>query len=81
MAENCVTSLQIRAARVLLNMSQEQLASLCEFSIMTIQKAEKNIESVRKLYRDKIIFVLQQNGIDFTFPDEHTIGLSLKLKK
>lgn len=60
-----VTARQIRAARALLDWSQDDLADACDLSIATIRKFETGQISPRDTTLQAISFALEARGIEF----------------
>lgn len=64
--EQLITPAQIRAARMLINMSQAELAELVDLSVVTIKRAESEREvPISSEAVDLIKQTLEANGIDF----------------
>lgn len=64
--EQLITPAQIRAARMLINMTQAELAELVDLSIVTIKRAESEREvPISSEAVDLIKQTLEANGIDF----------------
>ena len=72
--KNFVSASQIRAARALLDWSQEDLASASDLSIATIHKIESGQISPRNKTISSIISTMEQANIEFTSP----MGVQLK---
>ncbi|MBV8061673.1 MAG: helix-turn-helix domain-containing protein [Alphaproteobacteria bacterium] len=64
-----INASQIRAARAILEWSQEDLAERTALSITTIRKIESGGISPRDTTNDSILAVLEDNGIEFTPPE------------
>ena len=76
-AEISLTGIQVRAARTMLGMTQEQLAQLSLVSLPTIKDFEKDlrkphVRTVRDLKR-----TLEEQGIVFLAPEDGSIGVLL----
>jgi len=71
---NFINARQIKAARALLDWSQEDLSLAAELSIATIRKIESGSISPRDKTMDSIKKALEEANIEFTFPD----GVRLK---
>jgi transcriptional regulator with XRE-family HTH domain len=72
---------QIRAARALLGIGQQELSTLAEVGINTVKRVEQSAEmvgSVRTLW--KIQTALEQAGIEF-IPGDETKGPGVRLKR
>lgn len=76
----------IRAARGLLNISQEKLGELAKVSTRTLIKIEAGSEgrpdARRRAVHDAIRKALEEtHGVEFVFPDEHTgEGVRMRLR-
>jgi predicted transcriptional regulator len=72
---------QIKAARALLDWSQEQLAAAAEVSIPTIKRLEANDGPLggRGLTVDKILHSMTAAGVEFI--DENGGGPGVRLRK
>ena len=71
---------QIRAARALLGIGQQELSELAEVGINTVKRVEQSVElsgSVRTLW--KIQTALERAGVEFIPADEHK-GPGVRLK-
>jgi transcriptional regulator with XRE-family HTH domain len=71
---NNINARQIKAARALLDWSQEDLASSSGLSIATIRKIESGSLSPRDKTMGSIVSALEEANIEFTHPD----GVRLK---
>jgi len=79
---NSITAGQMRAARSLLGLSQEELASRSGVSIPTLKRCEsdsENVPIVSSRTRAKICFALQAAGIEFI--PENGGGLGVRLSR
>ena len=75
---------QIRAARALLNISQEQLAKTVGISIPTVKRAESDhpgAHNVADETRKKIHAALENAGIEFLDGDEPGVKLKRKPRR
>ena len=72
---------QLKAARALLDWSQEQLAAAAEVSIPTIKRLEANDGPLggRELTVEKILYALEAAGMEFI--DENGGGPGVRLRK
>jgi transcriptional regulator with XRE-family HTH domain len=61
-----ITALQIKAARGLLEWSQENLAAIARLSPATIRKIERGL-SAKKATLDRIRDTFQRHGVEFLF--------------
>ncbi len=66
---NLISSAQCRAARALLNWSQPDLATRCDIHVQTISNFEKESSTPSKTTLEKIMTVLQLEGIVFIDDD------------
>ncbi|WP_309085797.1 helix-turn-helix transcriptional regulator [Chelativorans sp.] len=60
-----VTPAQIRAARALLDISQQELADLSKVSLRTIVQAERDAGSVSASIVQALVLSLQAAGVEF----------------
>jgi transcriptional regulator with XRE-family HTH domain len=74
---------QLAAARVLLGISQSQLASATSLSVPTIRRMEASSAEVTGLPNNvkAIRSHLESQGIEFTFHDTLKIGVTLSLPR
>ena len=80
-----ITSLQMRAARALLNIDQRQLAELSGLSLPTIQRMEASDDIVRGNVESlmKLVAALDKAGIELIGEGavSHEAGRGVRLKK
>lgn len=70
----------VRAARALLNLSQEELAQKADVSRSVIARVERNDKTVTLDTTDKILRTLERCGVVFIAPqDGTTTGLALRV--
>lgn len=71
---------QLRAARSLADISQQELADLSQISINTIRKMEgRGAERVRVRLEtmERIEYALRESGVEFIRPDDGRAGVRL----
>ena len=76
-----LTAKQVKAARVLLDMDQKQLAAASELSLPTIQRMEASKGSVRGIAENvwKLQKALEDAGVAFIEADGGGPGVRLKV--
>jgi len=67
--KNIISSRQIKAARALLDWSQEDLAATTKLSVATIRKIETGSISPRSSTNDQIQSALENAGLEFLHPN------------
>ncbi len=76
-----VTGDQIRAARALLNWSQQRLGDESSLSQTPIASMEKNVANSRESTVRLVVITLEDAGIEFIWEDDGTVGVKLRPKK
>lgn len=77
-----ISSAQIRAARVLINLSQDELARAAGVSVPTLKRCESDLETaapVSPSTRTKITAALEAAGVEFIA--ENGGGAGVRLRK
>ena len=74
-----ITASQLRAARVLLSLRQEDLAELAGMAVGTVNGAEAGSKATRPLTMKLLADVLSQAGIEF-IPATEDMGPGVRLR-
>ncbi len=74
-----ITSEQIRAARVLLGLRQEELAQRAGMAVGTINSAELGTKATRPLTLKILADVLTEAGVEF-LPEDDKFGPGIRLQ-
>ncbi len=73
-----ISGAQIKAARALLNWSQEDLANKASLTMTPVSRMEREVVNTRKGTMKLISMALEEAGIEFTNGEEW-VGVRLKL--
>jgi len=75
-----ISGAQVKAARALLNWSQEDLAENASLTMTPISRMERGVVSTRKGTMKLIAMALEEVGIEF-INEEGWVGVKLKLNQ
>jgi len=73
-----ISGAQIKAARALLNWSQEDLANKASLTMTPVSRMEREVVNTRKGTMKLISMALEEAGIEF-INEEDWVGVKLKL--